>query len=65
MSGQISVTSAGIQVPQASDIKQAFQNVFTNALGTDLSLDDASPQGVIIDGLTQEKQLDNAQILYF
>lgn len=65
MSGQISVTSAGIQVPQASDIKQAFQNVFTNALGTDLSLDDSTPQGVIIDDLTQEKQLDNAQILYF
>lgn len=65
MSGQISVTSAGIQVPQASDIKQAFQNAFTNALGTDLSLDDSTPQGVIIDDLTQEKQLDNAQILYF
>lgn len=65
MAGQISVTSAGIQVPQASEIKQAFQNVFTNALGTDLSLDDSTPQGVIIDDLTQEKQLDNAQILYF
>lgn len=65
MSGQISVTSAGIQVPQASEIKQAFQNVFTNALGTDLSLDDSTPQGVVIDDLTQEKQLDNAQILYF
>ena len=65
MAGQIRVTSAGIQVPQASDIKQAFQNVFTNALGTDLSLDDATPQGVAIDDLTEEKQLDNAQILYF
>ena len=65
MAGQISVTSSGIQVPQASDIKQAFQNVFTNALGTDLSLDDATPQGVVIDDLTEEKQLDNAQILYF
>lgn len=65
MAGQITVTSSGIQVPQASDIKQAFQNVFTNAFGTDLSLDDSTPQGVIIDDLTQEKQLDNAQILYF
>lgn len=65
MTGQIRVTSAGIQVPQASDIKQAFQNVFTNALGTDLSLDDSTPQGVAIDDLTEEKQLDNAQILYF
>lgn len=65
MSGQISVTSSGIQVPQASEIKQAFQGVFTNALGSDLSLDDSTPQGVIIDDLTQQKQLDNAQILYF
>lgn len=65
MSGQISVTSEGIKVPQASEIKEALQNVFTGAFGSDLSLDDATPQGVIIDELTQEKQLDNAQILYF
>ena len=65
MSAQIEVTENGIVVPQASDIKQAYQDVFTNALGTDLSLDDATPQGSLIDGLTQQKQLDNAQILYF
>lgn len=65
MSGQISVTSEGIQVPQASEIKEAFQNIFTDAFGTDLSLDDSTPQGALIDELTQEKQLDNAQILKF
>lgn len=65
MSGQISVTPEGITVPQASEIKEAFQNAFRNAFGTDLSLDDATPQGALIDDLTQEKQLDNAQILYF
>lgn len=64
MSGQIEVTSQGIRVPQASEIKEAFQQVFINALGTDLSLDDATPQGDIINGLTEEKNLDNAQILY-
>ena len=65
MSGQIEVNENGIIVPQASEIKSAFQGVFTNALGTDLSLDDATPQGALIDDLTEEKQLDNAQILYF
>lgn len=65
MSGQIEVTPNGIKVPQASEIKEAFQDVFINALGTDLSLDDATPQGNLIDGLTEQKQLDNAQILYF
>jgi len=65
MSGQIEVNENGIVVPQASEIKEAFQGVFTNALGTDLNLDDSTPQGGLIDDLTIEKQLDNAQILYF
>ena len=65
MSAQIEVTPNGITVPQASDIKTAIQGVFTNALGSDLSLDDSTPQGNLIDGITEEKQLDNAQILYF
>ena len=64
MSGQIEVTPSGIKTPQSSEIKAAFQAVFTGALGTDLSLDDATPQGDIINGLTEEKQLDNAQLLY-
>lgn len=65
MSGQISVTSSGIIVPQASEIKEAFQSVFVGSFGSDLSLDDATPQGSLIDGLTEQKQLDNAQLLYF
>ena len=65
MAGQISVDKNGVLVPEASEIKSAFQGVFTNALGTDLNLDDSTPQGVIIDDLTTEKQLDNAQILFF
>lgn len=65
MSGQISVSSSGIVVPQASEIKEAFQGVFVGAFGSDLNLDDSTPQGNLIDGLTEQKQLDNAQLLYF
>ena len=65
MAGQIEVNENGIVVPQASEIKSAFQGVFTNALGSDLNLDDSTPQGVVIDDLTTEKQLDNAEILRF
>lgn len=65
MAGQIEVNENGLVVPDASEIKGAFQSVFTNALGTDLNLDDSTPQGVLIDDLTTEKQLDNSQLLYF
>ena len=65
MTAQITVSSVGIEVPEASEIKTTFQNVFANAFGSNLSLDDATPQGVLIDDLTEQKQLDNAQLLYF
>lgn len=64
MTSQITITNTGITVPQASDIKTAFQGVFTNALGSDLSLDDATPQGEIIDDLTLIKQVANTNDLY-
>lgn len=64
MSSHIIITSAGITVPQASEIKTAFQGVFTDALGSDLNLDDSTPQGVAIDDLTEEKMADNAEFLY-
>lgn len=64
MAGQIEVNENGIIVPEASDIKEAFQGVLTNAFGTDLNLDDSTPQGVLVDDLTTEKQLDNAQLLF-
>ena len=64
MTSQITITDTGITVPQASDIKTAFQGVFTNALGSDLSLDDATPQGEIIDDLTEIKQVANTNDLY-
>ena len=65
MTAQITVSSTGIKVPEALEIKEALQQVFVTAFGSDLSLDDATPQGVLIDGLTEQKQLDNAELLYF
>jgi len=64
MAGQITVTPEGIKVPQASEIKIALQNIFQSSFGSDLSLDDSTPQGTLINGLTEEKLLDNAEILY-
>lgn len=41
--------NAGIIVPDTSDIKETVQNEYQEALGTDLSLDDTTPQGRLID----------------
>jgi len=65
MTAQITVDETGITVPTADDVKTAFQTVLTNAFGSDLSLDDSTPQGVLINDLTEEKLLDNALLLYF
>ena len=64
MSMNISVSPSGITTPQTSEIKQAFQDIFVNSLGAELNLDDATPQGVLIDDLTQAKQLSNSLLLY-
>ena len=65
MTAQITVSSTGVKVPEAEEIKAAIQDVFVHAFGSDLSLDDATPQGVLIDDITEQKQLDNAELLYF
>lgn len=64
MASQITITPQGVSVPQASEIKASLQTVFTDAFGSDLSLDDSTPQGVIIDELTEQKMSENAQILF-
>ena len=63
MTSQITITSEGITVPQTSEVKTAFQGVFTNAFGTDLSLDDSTPQGSMIDDFTIMKQESNTNDL--
>lgn len=66
MSSNIEVTKNGISVPETSEIKSGFQGVFVAALGSDLNLDDATPQGGLIDGLTIAKQQSNsADLLLF
>lgn len=64
MSTNISVSANGITVPQTSEIKQGFQQIFTDAFGGELNLDDSTPQGVLIDDLTQIKQTSNSLLLY-
>lgn len=41
--------NAGIVVPDTSDIKETIQTEFQNALGLELSLEDSTPQGRLID----------------
>ena len=64
MGANLEITENGIVSPSTSEIKEAIQTIFTNAFGTDLSLDDATPQGVLIDGLAQLKQSSNSVLLY-
>lgn len=46
------LTSYGIIVPDTDDIKSGIQEGFKNALGSDLSLEEATPQGRLIDAMT-------------
>lgn len=64
MGANLEITDTGIVSPDSEEIKTAIQNIFINAFGTDLSLDDATPQGVLIDDLTQLKQASNSVLLY-
>lgn len=64
MGANLEITDTGIVSPTTSEIKEEIQTIFTNAFGTDLSLDDATPQGVLIDDLAQLKQASNSVLLY-
>ena len=64
MGANLEITDSGIISPTTSEIKSAIQTIFVNAFGSDLSLDDATPQGVLIDGLAQLKQASNSVLLY-
>ena len=64
MGANLEITDTGIVSPDSEEIKTVIQGIFTNAFGTDLSLDDATPQGVLIDDLTQLKQASNSVLLY-
>lgn len=64
MGANLEITDKGIISPTTSEIKESVQAIFTNAFGTDFSLDDATPQGVLIDGIAQIKQNSNSSLLY-
>lgn len=64
MGANLEITDSGIVSPTTNEIKQVVQSIFTNAFGTDLSLDDATPQGVLIDDITTLKQASNSVLLY-
>ena len=59
------VTDTGIIVPDTESVKTQVQNEFKNALGQDLSLEDSTPQGRLIDAETIARKsvvTNNAQI---
>lgn len=64
MSANLEITDSGIVSPTTQEIKEVIQSIFLNAFGTDLNLDDSTPQGVLIDDLTQLKQAANSSLLY-
>lgn len=49
------LTTTGTVVPDTADLKAEVQAEFRAALGADLSLDDETPQGVLIVGETQSR----------
>lgn len=64
MTANLTITDNGIVSPTTDEIKASIQGIFIDAFGSDLSLDDATPQGVLIDDLTQLKQASNSVLLY-
>lgn len=43
------ITSSGTVVPDTADVKEIVQNEYKEALGDDISLEDSTPQGRLID----------------
>lgn len=63
MTANLEISETGIVSPTTNEIKEEVQSIFVNAFGTDLSLDDATPQGVLIDNFAQLKQASNSVML--
>ncbi|MBR2504827.1 MAG: baseplate J/gp47 family protein [Elusimicrobiaceae bacterium] len=59
------VTNTGIIVPDTADVKEQVQNEFKEALGQDLSLEESTPQGRLIEAETIARKAvltNNAQV---
>lgn len=50
------VTETGVIVPDTDDIKADVQTEFQNVFGNDISLEDSTPQGRLIDTITLSRQ---------
>lgn len=57
-------TDTGVTAPSAAEIKEDVQNLFISAFGTDLTLEDATPQGQLITDITSIIAKKNAEMLY-
>lgn len=56
-------TAAGVVAPETSEIKADVQALFVEAFGSGLTLDDSTPQGYLIDGITNIIAQKNADML--
>ncbi len=56
-------TAAGVVAPETSEIKADVQALFVEAFGSGLNLDDSTPQGYLIDGITNIIAQKNANML--
>lgn len=57
-------TNSGVAAPSTSEIKKDVQSLFTEAFGEGLSLDDSTPQGYLIDGITNIIAQKNAKMMF-
>jgi uncharacterized phage protein gp47/JayE len=49
------ITETGVIIPDTADIKEDVQSEFKAALGNDINLSDSTPQGRLIDAITQSR----------
>lgn len=57
-------TDAGVIAPKTSEIRTDVQQMFVQAFGEDLNLDSSTPQGYLIDTITNIIANQNAAMLY-
>lgn len=57
-------TDKGVIAPPTSEIKKDVQALFIKAFGEGLNLDDSTPQGYLIDGITNIIANKNANMIY-
>lgn len=57
-------TDTGVNSPSAAEVKSDVQQIFIEAFGPDINLDDSSPQGQIVTAWTNAILEKNAQMLF-